>query len=63
MPMVEIDDILYEGAMALLAGLLMSNPIGLGIVGIAGIGYGIARIAYGDEVDVWINENFGYNNP
>jgi RHS repeat-associated protein len=44
----------------LVTGLLVSNPVGLGIIAIAGVGYGIYRIGWGDEADQAINENIGF---
>ena len=46
----------------LVTGFLVSNPIGLGVLAIGGIGYGIYRIGWGDEADTWINDNFGYRD-
>lgn len=41
-------------------GFLVSNPIGLGILAIGGIGYGIYRIGWGDSADNWINDKIGF---
>lgn len=40
-------------------GLIISAPVSTGLIVLAGVGYGVYRIAYGDEADVWINNNFG----
>lgn len=44
----------------LLTGVLISNPVGLTVLAVGGIGYGIYRLAAGDDSDAWINENFGF---
>ncbi|MBG0781695.1 MAG: VCBS repeat-containing protein [Bacteroidales bacterium] len=44
----------------LLTGVLISNPVGLTVLAIGGIGYGVYRLAAGDATDAWINENFGF---
>jgi len=44
----------------LLTGVLISNPVGLTVLAVGGIGYGIYRLAAGDATDAWINENFGF---
>lgn len=41
-------------------GLFITNPVGVGILVGAGIGYGIYRISGGDNADKWINDKFGY---
>lgn len=41
-------------------GFLLSNPVGLGILAVGGLGYGIYRIGWGDSADTWINDNFGF---
>ena len=50
------------GASALLLGfgLILTNPIGIGIIVGIGMGYGIYRLSAGEKADVWINDNFGF---
>lgn len=42
------------------ASFFVSNPIGWGILIGAGVTYGIYRISYGNQADIWINQNFGF---
>jgi hypothetical protein len=44
-----------------ITGILVSNPVGLTVLAIGGIGYGIYRLSAGDNVDAWINENWDFN--
>lgn len=44
------------------AGFAASAPVTVGLVVVGGLGYGIYRIGWGDNADLWINNNFGYNN-
>ena len=50
------------GASTLLLGfgLMLTNPVGVGIVVGAGIAYGIYRIGWGEQADIRINEKFGF---
>ncbi len=57
----DLVDLTASGGL-LITGLLISNPIGLGVVAVAGIGYGIYRIGWGDSADAAIDEHFGFNN-
>jgi RHS repeat-associated protein len=56
-------DLVDVGASATLftIGLIVSAPVSAGLVVVAGLGYGVFRIGYGDNADVWINKNFDFN--
>jgi RHS repeat-associated protein len=57
----DVVDFTASGSL-LAAGFLVTNPIGLGVLAVGGLGYGIYRIGWGDDADSWMNENFGFNN-
>ena len=38
----------------------MSNLVGIGIVVVGEIGYGIYRVSAGEKADDWINQKFGF---
>jgi hypothetical protein len=42
-------------------GLEKVNMLLVGLVVVGGLGYGIYRIGWGDNADLWLNNNFGYN--
>ena len=44
----------------LVTGVLISNPVGLTVLAVVGIGYGVYRLTAGDAVDEKINEKFGF---
>lgn len=51
------------GATTLLFGAaILGSPIVAGGAVVGGVIYGGARLIYGDSVDGWINNNWGYNN-
>nr|NQU89657.1 RHS repeat-associated core domain-containing protein [Bacteroidota bacterium] len=51
------------GATTLLFGAaILGGPIVAGGAVVGGVIYGGARLFYGDNVDSWINNNWGYNN-
>lgn len=44
----------------LVTGLLVANPVGLGVLAVVGLGYGILRLSAGDSIDAWINDKVGF---
>jgi hypothetical protein len=57
----DLFDMGVSGGM-LLTGVLISNPIGLGVLAVGGIAYGIYRLTpAADNTDLWINSNFDFN--
>jgi hypothetical protein len=57
----DVIDLSISGGL-LAAGLLLTNPVGIGLVVGAGLVYGIYRLGWGENNDIWIDENFGFNN-
>ena len=42
------------------AGVLLTNPVGIGVVVIGGVVYGVYRLAAGEQADAWLNSKFGF---
>jgi len=51
-------DLFFSGGF-LISGFFITNPVGIGCLVLGGTVYGILRLTAGDDIDSWINKNFG----